>query len=57
LAFLIIRKINEIFSYGGAFVECSLQHPNEVEIFQLAFRINEVRLHLSSFFCSFAKLD
>ncbi|CAF0861232.1 unnamed protein product [Rotaria sordida] len=27
--------------YGGAFVECSLQHPSEVEIVQLVFRINE----------------
>ncbi|CAF0752875.1 unnamed protein product [Adineta steineri] len=27
--------------YGGAFVECSLQHPTEVEIVQLVFRINE----------------
>jgi syntaxin-binding protein 5 len=30
-------------SYGGAFVECSLQHPSDVEIVQLVFRINEVR--------------
>ncbi|CAF1305899.1 unnamed protein product [Didymodactylos carnosus] len=29
------------FSYGGAFVECSLPHPTEVEIVQLVFRINE----------------
>jgi hypothetical protein len=34
-------------SYGGAFVECSLQHPTEVEILQLVFRVNEVR----SFVC------
>ncbi|CAF5209253.1 unnamed protein product, partial [Rotaria magnacalcarata] len=27
--------------YGGAFVECSLQHPSEVEIVQLVFRVNE----------------
>ncbi|CAF1035478.1 unnamed protein product [Rotaria sp. Silwood1] len=27
--------------YGGAFVECSLSHPTEVEIVQLVFRINE----------------
>ncbi|CAF1230907.1 unnamed protein product [Adineta steineri] len=27
--------------YGGAFVECSLVHPTEVEIVQLVFRINE----------------
>jgi syntaxin-binding protein 5 len=27
--------------YGGAFVECSLQHPSDVEIVQLVFRINE----------------
>lgn len=31
------------FSYGGAFVECSLPHPTEVEIVQLVFRVNEVR--------------
>jgi hypothetical protein len=44
------RKIIEIrdyfrlkFSYGGAFVECSLPHPTEVEIVQLVFRVNEVR--------------
>jgi len=30
------------FSYGGAFVECSLPHPTEVEVVQLVFRINEV---------------
>ena len=33
----------ENFSYGGAFVECSLPHPTEVEIVQLVFRVNEVR--------------
>ncbi|CAF3572963.1 unnamed protein product [Rotaria sordida] len=27
--------------YGGAFVECTLSHPSEVEIVQLVFRINE----------------
>ncbi|UJR25564.1 hypothetical protein I4U23_006909 [Adineta vaga] len=27
--------------YGGAFVECSLEHPSEIEIVQLVFRINE----------------
>lgn len=32
-----------MISYGGAFVECSLQHPSEVEIVQLVFRINEVK--------------
>ncbi len=36
----ILISIN---SYGGAFVECSLQHPSEIEIVQLVFRINEVK--------------
>ena len=35
---------NDSISYGGAFVECSLQHPSEVEIAQLVFRINEVNM-------------
>ena len=34
--------VSIIFSYGGAFVECSLAHPTEVEIVQLVFRVNEV---------------
>ena len=34
--------ISLFISYGGAFVECSLEHPSEVEIVQLVFRINEV---------------
>ena len=38
--FRLISSI--IFSYGGAFVECSLAHPTEVEIVQLVFRVNEV---------------
>ncbi len=33
------------FSYGGAFVECSLPHPTEVEVVQLVFRINEVNFN------------
>lgn len=36
------RNFFDIFSYGGAFVECSLPHPTEVEIVQLVFRVNEV---------------
>ena len=35
-------------SYGGAFVECSLPHPSEVEIVQLLFRINEVKADIVS---------
>ena len=37
------RKNLICYSYGGAFVECSLPHPSEVEIVQLIFRINEVK--------------
>lgn len=42
-----ISSLNSSFfqyhnSYGGAFVECTVSHPTEVEIVQLVFRINEV---------------
>ena len=37
------KNVSCFLSYGGAFVECSLQHPSEVEILQLVFRINEVK--------------
>lgn len=36
-------RLDFVFSYGGAFVECSLPHPTEVEIVQLLFRVNEVK--------------
>ncbi|CAF0818239.1 unnamed protein product [Didymodactylos carnosus] len=34
-------RTGSIKIYGGAFVECCLPHPTEVEIVQLVFRINE----------------
>lgn len=44
--------ISFLLRYGGAFVDCSLSHPVEVEIIQLLFRINEVNIRADQTFIS-----